>query len=223
MENNNQNNNSQNNSDKLKWAACFIPFLWWIIAVVLYFTEVNKSKGLSKNISYSIFLLIAYIILRLLFITFFLTWWWFGGLLWLAYFIACVIFFIKVFKWEDIQVDAIDNVIWTANNTVKRSNFNNNTQNQSTNTNNESTASKIINKVVNNTGKKDEFEELDENEIKTNNIVVDKMANGFASMVSKVKKEQKDEFEELDEEVTSDESVKTKKEENNKNEDILDF
>lgn len=208
MENNNQNVN-QNNSDRLKWAACFVPFLWFLIAIVLHFTEQNKSKELIKNIQYSIFFFVMYFILRMVFWSFFLwfafTYWFLG----LIYFIVCIIFWIKAFKWEDYKIEAVDWVIWNVNKTVNRNTNNVNTQQPNTN----SKIANAIDNVVNKKNTNDEFEEVNENEVKTNNIVVDKLANGFASMVSNVKKEKKDEF--LEDDKSSSE--------NKKNEDVLNF
>lgn len=90
------------NGEKFKNALCYVPF-WWI---VLFFTENKKTNLLIKNIKYSTFLLIAYIVIHFL-----ITWvlmlkvWWilfliYAGITWFLWW--------KAYNWEDINIEYIN-------------------------------------------------------------------------------------------------------------------
>ena len=91
-----ENNESKN--EKLKNAVCYIPF----VAVVLFFTEINKSKEFMKHIKYWIALFIIYIFLNFVF------WWFLSGFLFLIYVWIIWFLFYKVYNWDEVRLEHID-------------------------------------------------------------------------------------------------------------------
>jgi len=93
MENNNPN------SDNIKNALCYIP----VFAIILHFTEWNKSKVLEKHIRYWISLFVLYVILSILIA------WLFTGFIFLSYIGASIFLWYKAYIWEDVEISIIDN------------------------------------------------------------------------------------------------------------------
>ncbi len=86
------------NSDRFKNAICYIPF----VAMVLFFTEQNKSSDLMKHIKYWVFLLIAYILLRAF------LWWLLWGVLFIVYAWISIVLWYKAYNWENVDIEYID-------------------------------------------------------------------------------------------------------------------
>lgn len=185
-------NNNISNSDRLKSGICYLP----LGGAFFHFTEKNKSAYLVKHIKYWTFLFIAFLLVRIVFIWLYLP---IGWILLLVYLWWAIYLWLKAYHWENIDIEAIDSFY---SNNFK---WNKNTSNPDKN--NEEVKEEQFNQ--------DEWESV----IKTNNIVVDKIANWLNKIVGDVKKDQKDEFYEWDDETTDSEIKK----ENKKDEDVLDF
>ena len=188
-------NNNVSNTDRLKSGLSYIP-LWW---AVIYFLEKDKSPYLMKHIKYWTFLFIIYLLVRVV-----LWWLWLpiGWLLVIFYLWLAIYLWMKAYKWEDIDIEVIDS--FYANNFKWN-------QNSSNVKNNEEVKEEVVNK--------DEGEAV----IKTNNIVVDKIANGFTKIIKDVKKDEKDEFYEESNETDEVTIEEEQKKETKKDEDILNF
>lgn len=87
------------NKDNFKNALCYIP----IVAVVLFFTENNKTPELNKNIKYWVFLLIVYVLLNA-----FVWFWIFRWLIVVAYLWVSWLLWYKAYNWEKIDIEVID-------------------------------------------------------------------------------------------------------------------
>ncbi len=179
--------NKISNSDKLIASLCYIP-LWWII---MFFIQKNKSSFLMKHIKYSTSFFIWYLIARMIFWWLFLHWMFIGWILFLVYLILSIVFWIKAYNWEDFDIEVIDNIYsWDIKEKISKKNNTNKKQNE-------------------------DFEEFDDTDIKTGNIVVDKLSKGITKVVWNVKKDQEDVF---------DETGSNKKQNKSKKDyDILDF
>lgn len=188
-------NNTVSNTDRLKSSLCYIP----LGGPILYFIEQNKSSYLLKHIKYWTFLFIWFIWLRVVTSALFLGWLFFGWLLFIIYLWLAIYFWMKAYNWENFNIEAIDN-IYPNEFKSNQNTFRENKSNQDTN-------------------KTEEFNESwgsNESVIKTDNIVVNKIANGISNVVRNVKKDNKDEFAE-------DDDTNSKQDENKKNDDVLDF
>lgn len=157
-------NNDISNTDRLKSAICYIPIAW----IVIYFSEKEKSPYLMKHIKYWTFIFIAYILVRLIFITLFLP---IGGILLLVYLVLCAFLWTKAYGWEWVNIDIIDefysnNFKWSNKTTTEKK-------------------AQEEEQVIN---------EDDESVVKTGSLVVDKIAMGVTHVVKDVKKDNKDEF-----------------------------
>jgi len=103
---------SEIKKDNLKNSLCYIPFA----AIVLSFTEEEKSEELKKHIKHWITLLVIYILVSMLFR--WLFWWmfhlyfffWIGNIVTLIYFIVSGILWYKAYMWEDVKVDILDDM-----------------------------------------------------------------------------------------------------------------
>lgn len=191
-------NNNVSNTDRLKSSLCYIPFLW----IFFHFAEQKKSTFLMKHIKYWTFLFIWFILVRLVFSALFLGWLLFGWFLFIIYLWLAIYFWMKAYNWENFNIEAIDNIF------PDDKKWDQNTSNENATTDKEEEVKKI-----------DEFDEdwkSNGSVIKTNNVVVNKIASGISNMVQNVKKDNKDEFAE------EDDTVK-KQEESKKNDDVLDF
>lgn len=87
-------------SDNLKNALCYIP----LVALVLFFTEENKSTELKKHIKYWAILLGGYVILQAV------LGWLLSGILFLVYVGISGFLFYKAYQWEDVNLEHIDNL-----------------------------------------------------------------------------------------------------------------
>jgi len=114
-----------------------------------------------------------------------------GWILFLVYLILSIVFWIKAYNWEDFDIEVIDNIYsWDIKEKISKKNNTNKKQNE-------------------------DFEEFDDTDIKTGNIVVDKLSKGITKVVWNVKKDQEDVF---------DETGSNKKQNKSKKDyDILDF
>lgn len=95
-------NKNISNSDNLKKSLCYIPLGW----IILFFIEQNKSLELMKHIKYGTFLFIAYVLIR--FVLVWILWLPFGGILTLLYIWLAGFFWFKAFKWEEVNIEYID-------------------------------------------------------------------------------------------------------------------
>lgn len=86
-----QNQNTKN-------ALCYIPF----VAIIIFFTENQKSPELMKHVKYGIFLFIIYILLQAIIGIF--LWW----LLVLFYLWISAFLFYKAYNWEKVELEHID-------------------------------------------------------------------------------------------------------------------
>jgi uncharacterized membrane protein len=95
-------NNNKSNSDNFKNALCYIPF----VSIVLFFTEQKKSKDLMKHIKYWSYLLFAFVLIRFIVVWILMipiSW-----LLFLVYIWITGFFWYKVYSWEDVDIEYID-------------------------------------------------------------------------------------------------------------------
>ena len=94
-------------NNNLKNALCYIP----LVAIILAFTEENKTEEFKKHMNHWIFLFIIYLVVKLILGMFFF-YWSFGifGILTFLYFVISIILWYKAYVWEDIQVDILDNI-----------------------------------------------------------------------------------------------------------------
>ncbi len=90
----------KSDSDNLKNALCYIP----LIALVLFFTEENKSIELKKHIKYWAIILGWYIILQTI-LGSFLAW-----ILFIVYIGISGFLFFKAYQWQDVNLEHIDNL-----------------------------------------------------------------------------------------------------------------
>ena len=89
---------NKTNNDNLKNALCYIPF----VGIIIFFSENKKSDELVKNIKYSSFFLVVYIILYAI-----LPWalW---SILFLLYIWISIFLWYKAYSWEKIELEYID-------------------------------------------------------------------------------------------------------------------
>ncbi|MDD2871941.1 MAG: hypothetical protein PHS49_08200 [Candidatus Gracilibacteria bacterium] len=187
-------NNNVSNSDRMKSALCYVP----LGGAIIHFMEKNKSVYLVKHIKYGTFLFVAYLLIRIVLLGLYLP---IGGILLIAYLGLAIYLGMKAYNGENIDIEAIDSFY---DNNFKGNKNPSNTDKQEQTT------------------KEDEFKEYEgETVIKTNNIVVDKIANGVNKIVGDVKKDTIDEFYEGDD--STEPEVTQENKEKQKNEDILDF
>lgn len=118
------------NKDNFKNAICYIP----LVAVVLFFTENNKTPELNKNIKYWTFLLIVYVLLNA-----FVWFWVFRWLIVIIYLWVSWFLWYKAYSWEKIEIEVIDKIEKNVKEKMNNNNTNNNTENKTetpTNTDN---------------------------------------------------------------------------------------
>lgn len=90
--------------DNLKSTLCYIP----LVAIGMYFLEEDKSERLKKHINYWIILFVWLVIINIVlnaiflgFFTLFTTLWY----IWISVFL-----WFKVYNWEAIDVEILDNI-----------------------------------------------------------------------------------------------------------------
>jgi len=91
-------------NEKFKYALCYLPVVW----IVLFFTENLKTDSLKKHIKYWTALFLTYILARFIIVWVLMLPFW--TLLWLAY--IWIIWFLvyKVYSWEDVKIEYIDEI-----------------------------------------------------------------------------------------------------------------
>ena len=93
--------------DNLKNSLCYIP----LVAIVLYFTEENKTEEFKDHMNHWIFLFIVYTIVHVVFG--FLFFFWYFAMSWLItllYLIISVVLWYKAYIWEDINIKGFDDI-----------------------------------------------------------------------------------------------------------------
>lgn len=93
--------------DNLKNALCYIP----IVAIVLAFTEQNKTEEFKKHMNYWIILFIIYLVIKMILWVFFFYWsFMISSTITLIYFIISGILWYKAYVWEDVKIDVLDDI-----------------------------------------------------------------------------------------------------------------
>ena len=94
-----------NKKDNLKNALCYIP----LVAIVLIFTEQDKTEEFKKHLNHWIFLFVIYLFIRMILgIFFFYYSFVFGWIVTLIYLIISWVLFYKAYKWENVKIDVLD-------------------------------------------------------------------------------------------------------------------
>ncbi len=89
------------NNKKFNEALCYAPL--WAILIHFIVEEKDKTKDLKKHMKYGFILFIIFLI------AFFLLWWLISGLILVIYLGIAGFLGYKVYSWEKVQIDIIDN------------------------------------------------------------------------------------------------------------------